>query len=227
MKVQYFTSREMKAILKVSDCELMHMRTSGHLAFNKKGNSYFYALPTGTSVLKHPIGKQLIDWYKEKHPSDINNEPSNKNSQLALERLVIDLLLPLQRKYAGVKITYGFTSASLKRYIANHSKAGTAPDIDQHAASELNNAGKPICERNGAACDILVDGVSAKEVLRFIVKHLSFDRIYYYGANRPLHISSNSKPEKHLQIMKQSSAGRRYPSVKAFGDDAISLAESL
>ena len=39
MSTPHFTSREMKAIMKISDCELMHLRTSKQLSFIKKGCS--------------------------------------------------------------------------------------------------------------------------------------------------------------------------------------------
>ena len=39
------TSKEAKRLLKVSDCELMHLRTSGKVKATKKGNSYLYDLP--------------------------------------------------------------------------------------------------------------------------------------------------------------------------------------
>ena len=38
----YSNSKETMKNLKVSSCELMHLRVSGKLRFMKKGNSYFY-----------------------------------------------------------------------------------------------------------------------------------------------------------------------------------------
>jgi hypothetical protein len=40
----WLTSKEIKAILKVSDCHLMHLRLQGALKFKKVGNSFFYCL---------------------------------------------------------------------------------------------------------------------------------------------------------------------------------------
>ena len=48
----WYTSKEAKQILKVSDCTLMHMRESGKLQFKKKGNAYFYFIDQ-----KIPAGK--------------------------------------------------------------------------------------------------------------------------------------------------------------------------
>jgi hypothetical protein len=227
MHPYFFTSKETKAILGISDCNLMHMRTAGRLKFIKKNNSFLYELPCGASALAHPLGTDLIHWYKNKHKVDINNEPSSVETKQALEMLLGELLLPLQRKFGHLQITYGFTSSALKRYITAKSPAGTAPDIDQHSSCELNTAGNQICSRKGAACDISVEGASMAEVVRYIVTNLNYDRIYYYGTNRPLHISCSSEPTKHLQIMKESEKGRRYPAQKAFREDAITLAETL
>ena len=38
----YLTSKEMRKQLKVSGCELMHLREAGKLKFVKKGNAYHY-----------------------------------------------------------------------------------------------------------------------------------------------------------------------------------------
>jgi hypothetical protein len=38
------SSRETKKSLKISDCELMHMRLSNQLEFKKIGNAFFYLL---------------------------------------------------------------------------------------------------------------------------------------------------------------------------------------
>jgi hypothetical protein len=228
MQPYLFASSETKAIMRISDCELMHMRIAKQLHYVKRGNAFFYELPEGHTVLQHTTGKKLINWYKDKHPVDIDNEPSSTQTIKALELLLAEVLLPLQRKYKNkVQITYGFTSPALKRHISKTSPNGTAPDIDQHAACEVNTAGSLICNRGGAACDVLVAGTPMNEVTRFIVCNLNYDRVYYYGADRPLHVSCSVQPAMHLQIMKESENGRRYPARKAFANDAIKLAETL
>lgn len=40
---KYFSSKEAKAVLKVQDCDLEHIRTSGKLKFVKKGNAFMYS----------------------------------------------------------------------------------------------------------------------------------------------------------------------------------------
>lgn len=222
------TSTEIKAILKITDCELMHMRTRGEIEFEKRGRSYLYDLPEGYSILHHPLGKRLLHWYFGKHSFSESNSPETKESTTALERLLIDILLPINRAFGKPEITYGFTSFSLKKYIQKFSPSGTSPDLDQHSAFEKNSTGNQICSRGGAACDFFVEGIPSSDVVRFIVNSLNYDRIYYYGNNRPLHVSIHpTEPLKHLQVMGTSSKGRRYPGTKAFGDEAIKLAEKL
>lgn len=41
----WLSSTEAKKVLKVSSCELMHLRVSGKLPFKKQGNAYFYQIP--------------------------------------------------------------------------------------------------------------------------------------------------------------------------------------
>jgi len=39
---KYLSSKEMMKELKVSSCDLMHLREGGKLKFVKKGNAFFY-----------------------------------------------------------------------------------------------------------------------------------------------------------------------------------------
>jgi hypothetical protein len=222
-----FSSKDVKAILKVSDCELMHLRTSNQISAIKKGNAFFYQLPVGKTALDHPVGGRLINWYKEVHEVELNNQPKNSDSIDALQALVVEILLPVYQKYPQLKVTYGFTSAELKTYISKHSPNGTAPSLDQHSSCELNKSQNQICDRSGAACDFIVPNVPSNNLVRFIVANLNYDRIYYYGNEKPIHVSVSEKPLRHLQVMAESHKGRRYPSSKAFGDGAIDLAKEL
>lgn len=42
----WLSSKEAKKALKVSDCQLMHLRLAGKLQFRKEGNRFFYLTPT-------------------------------------------------------------------------------------------------------------------------------------------------------------------------------------
>lgn len=44
------SSKETKKALKISDCDLMHMRTAGKLEFKKTGSAYFYLIDQSSFV---------------------------------------------------------------------------------------------------------------------------------------------------------------------------------
>jgi len=224
-----FSSKDFKKLLDVSDCELMHMRVSGKLEFVKQGNAFFYKLHDKQLLLKHPITNQLLNWYQEKHPIEIDNSPKEVESINSILMLIEAVLLPVSQKFCDVKITYGFVSSELNRYIQKNSSSGTSPSIDQHAASELNQANNQISKRHGLACDFTVNSYENKmdQVMLFIVNNLSFDKVYYYGNDKPLHVSVGNKAARHLQIMNISDKGRRIPGRKAYGNKAKVLAEEL
>ncbi|MDP5188383.1 hypothetical protein [Rheinheimera baltica] len=41
----WLSSKEAQKALKVSSCELMHLRVVGKLPYKKQGNAYFYQIP--------------------------------------------------------------------------------------------------------------------------------------------------------------------------------------
>ncbi len=173
--------------------------------------------------------RQLINWHLHKHNGFNGSNSPTLMSELMLVKLTTQILLPLAEHFGDLTITYGFTSAKLSRYIQHQSPAGTAPTLDQHACCELNTKESPICERPGAACDFIMQGYEARmhEVALYICQHLPFDKLYFYGRNRPVHVSVSDTPLRHLQVMMKSPNGRRYPGKKAFGDNALALAKEL
>ena len=207
----------------------MHMRISGELKFIKKGNAFFYKLHDKHLLLKHPLASQLFNWYQDKHAISLDNTPKESESLESTIMMIETVLLPICKKFGNVTITYGFVSSELNKYIQKNSSSGTYPSIDQHAASELNNVNNHICKRHGLACDFIVNGYEERmdEVMLFIVKNLSFDKIYFYGNDRPLHVSVGNESERHLQVMNVSDRGRRIPGKKAYGKKAKILAEEL
>lgn len=42
--ITYLSSKEMRKKLKISSCELMHMREAGKLEYVKKGNAFLYSI---------------------------------------------------------------------------------------------------------------------------------------------------------------------------------------
>jgi len=222
----WFSSTEFKKILAVSDCELMHLRTAGKLTFKKKGNAFLYLLTDKTLLLQNPIMSQLINWHQSKHQSTINNLPNEAESIRALIMLIELILKPVSKKFGSLKITYGFVSSTLNKLIQKQNPSGTCPLRDQHSSAEKNQLGNAICKRSGVACDFIVEGFenNMDMILIYIVSELNFDKIYFYGKDKPIHISTNSEPAKHLQVMALSEKGRRIPGRRAYGSNAIVLA---
>ncbi|MBY5993689.1 hypothetical protein [Ferrimonas balearica] len=158
----------------------------------------------------------LIDWHRDRHPGskNIDNSPKESESWDALRAISDSILLPTEERFGTIEITYGFTSFNLLRYIQGRSPGHMAPNIDQHAAHELNSRGKRICRRGGAACDIWLpqQGNDIRPAARFIASSLPFDRLYFYGDGRPLHVSYGDEHKRQVVLM-QTIRGRRMPKV--------------
>ena len=186
------------------------------------------ATPENSILLNQPIGHELIEWHRKNHNFTGDNRPKITSSQLSLEKLLRLILLPVQQRIGKPEITYGFTCFELKKYIQKYSPKGTAPELDQHCAFEVNSKGNQICSRGGAACDFYVNGMPSSQIVRFVTRELEYDRIYFYGDERPIHVSIHLTDSlRHLQVMNMSSTNRRYPGVKAYGEKASQLAETL
>jgi hypothetical protein len=87
------------------------------------------------------------------------------------------------------------------------------PRLDQHAGHELNRRCKPICDRLGAACDFLVMDEDMEEVALWVAANTPFDRLYFYGKDRPLHVSYSNTPARQFVRMSASASGARVPRV--------------
>jgi hypothetical protein len=109
--------------------------------------------------------------------------------------------------FGSIRLTYGFCSLELGRHI----KARVAPALDQHAAHELNRRGEPICARGGAACDFLVEDEDMRGVAGWIIANLPFDRLYFYGSRRPIHLSYAASELRDAIEMRAGPSGRLVP----------------
>jgi DNA phosphorothioation-associated putative methyltransferase len=122
-------------------------------------------------------------WQKIK----INNNPIQADSYTALYELAKNILDPVIDYYGMISLTYGFASSALTKHI----KGRIAPKLDQHSAYEKNKKNEYICPRLGAAVDFIVEDENMLEVVEWIKDNLVFDRLYFYGVDRPIHISYN------------------------------------
>lgn len=137
----------------------------------------------------------------------VYNVPLRAETYNALFDLATELLDPLIDYFGAIRLTYGFASARLTKHISG----GIAPRLDQHAACEHGSRRTPVCDRGGAACDFIVDDEDMKEVADWIASNLPFDRMYYYGPDRPIHVSYGPTPAGEAFAMKRGQTGRLMP----------------
>lgn len=126
------------------------------------------------------------------------NLPLQVESWQAYRELAIEILDPVVRQYGQPRLTYGFCGTELRRAILTNQSPGIAPRLDQHAACELNQRGKLVCPRQGAAVDLIYPGKNSYQVALWLAQHTPFDRLYLYGPDRPLHISYGPEQNRAL-----------------------------
>lgn len=100
-----------------------------------------------------------------------------------------------------------------------------APSLDQHASMENNSKGNRICKRDGAACDFYIEDQMGQmdKVAQYIIEHLPFDRLYYYGRNKPIHVSVGAENARYVQCRTTKHDGTRVAGRYAYGKRALKL----
>jgi hypothetical protein len=153
-------------------------------------------------------------WLRER----VYNVPERDETWRALSMLCVSILEPASDELGEITVTYGFASAALTRKI----RGGISPAIDQHAGHELKADGLPICARLGQAVDFYIRGVPASRVAKWIADHTPFDRLYYYGEGRPVHVSVGPQECRSITVMIPNASGRRVPR-RVSSDQLIAL----
>ncbi|RQW62384.1 hypothetical protein [Vibrio viridaestus] len=173
--------------------------------------------------------EKLQYWYKRRHPDYDGDNPISASSHLNLQKLCDDILYPVEREYGTVQISYGFTSPQLVRYLLRNSPKDMGPSLDQHASMEVNTKGNRICTRDGAACDFYVSGYESNmgEIAKFITHHLPYDRLYFYGTERPIHISVGPENTQYALIRYRNETGKRVNGKSATGSATLKLFNDL
>jgi hypothetical protein len=142
-----------------------------------------------------------------KYQNLIDPYPQNIKSIEAIKALCQFIIDPIVDYFGkeSFQLTYGFCSPKLKSFldkkdpITGKKNGRVAPNIDQHMAWEINSKGKYYCERLGAACDFQIINTSSSTVVKWIIdRDLPFDSLYYYGDDRPIHISYGSDRKKAI-----------------------------
>jgi len=171
--------------------------------------------------------KRLIECSKTyKKNGRLDNIPKQEKTYIWLKKLAITILDPLVQRFGVIQLTYGFSSEALVDEIKKNPLPGIQPDIDQHASFELNQAGDRICARGGAACDIFSEKITAKKLALWIMNHCDFDKIYFYGDRRPLHVSISEEMSGKIFLMKKIDGNKKIP-IQCNKDNFLSKLELL
>jgi DNA phosphorothioation-associated putative methyltransferase len=156
--------------------------------------------------------RQLIECGATQQATGLPNLPKEPESYVALYELAVNVLDPVIEYFGAIKLTYGFCSPELAREI----KGRIAPQLDQHAAHEKNRRGKYVCSRLGAAVDFLVEDEDMGEVVNWMAENVSFDRLYSYGADRPIHVSYSATPKGEIvDLVQTTNSQRLVPRVRS------------
>lgn len=157
----------------------------------------------------HFTYRQLIECGETQQRTRIPNIPVQADTYTALYDLAVNILDPVIDYFGMVDLTYAFCSAALAKQI----KGRIAPHLDQHAAHERNLRGKPICDRLGAACDFIVADENMEEVAQWVMQNTPVDRLYFYGRDRPIHVSFSETPARQFVRFMETESGRMIPKV--------------
>jgi DNA phosphorothioation-associated putative methyltransferase len=153
--------------------------------------------------------RQLIECGETQHRTGLPNLPEEPDSYTALHDLAVYILDPIIEYFGMIRLTYGFCSPKL----AKHIPARIAPELDQHSAHERRRNGEFVCERLGAACDFIVEDEDMMEVAQWAFDNTPVDRLYFYGAQLPIHISWSESPARQFVMMTAGPSGRRIPKI--------------
>lgn len=136
----------------------------------------------------------------------INPYPQEEKTLDWIRQLGDKVIKPIEKKFgaSNFALTYGFCAKGLLTFLRTTNPKTGKPfgriyeKVDQHMGEELNRNGKPYCKHPGIACDFYIKGVSSKDVLAWLLidSNIPYDSIYYYGEDRPIHISYGVKQRK-------------------------------
>ena len=161
----------------------------------------------------HFTYRDLIECGETQALTRLPNLPRQPDTYTALNELARHVLDPVIDYFGMIRLTYGFCSQDLVKQIPGR----IAPDLDQHAGHERRESGKLICERLGAACDFLVEDEDMEEVANWVYENTEVDRVYFYGKERPIHVSYSDTPARQLVEIIPLVGGRTIPRVRKRG----------
>lgn len=153
--------------------------------------------------------RQMIECGETQARTGLANVPMRPESYTAFVELAEHVLDPVIDYFGMIRLTYGFCSPQLAKQIPGR----IDPKLDQHAAHEKNRLGTPICSRLGAAVDFIVDDENMQEVAQWVVTNTPFDRLYFYGEDKPIHISYGPNQDRQVVRMILGNSGRLVPRI--------------
>lgn len=141
----------------------------------------------------------------------IANTAKDPRTLNAIKEMADLILEPIMENFGQLNLTYGLCTNDLLLQLKKKPSPGIAPQLDQHAGYEVNSRGSRICKRDGFACDFYVAGTESLTIAKWIVLNLPFDRLYFYGKDRPIHISIAPENNYAITLLEQSPSERRIP----------------
>jgi DNA phosphorothioation-associated putative methyltransferase len=161
--------------------------------------------------------RDFIECGETQQRLNLSNLPSSPDTYNALFQLATQILDPVIDYFGGINLTYGFCSGELSKHI----KERVEPSLDQHASHEKKKNGKLICERLGAACDFIVEDEDMREVADWIIENLPYDRLYFYGSDRPLHVSFGPSNQRAAFEIKKLEGKKIVPKSYKLKDNTV------
>ena len=159
---------------------------------------------------QHLSYRQIIECGETQAKTGLANCPKQADSYTALYDLASHVLDPVIDYFGMIKLTYGFCSHDLGKHI----KGRVAPKLDQHAAHETNSKKTFICPRLGAAIDFIVEDENMREVADWVAENTLFDRLYFYGEDRPIHVSYGPEQKGEYIDLVMTESGRQVPRIR-------------
>jgi len=181
------------------------------------------AIDLSSKCSQHFYYADLIQCGETQARTQIINTPRDPRTIQAIKDIALTILDPVVNQFGSLSLSYGFCSKELLKHIKKQLSPGIAPQLDQHAGYELNFKNNRICKRDGFSCDFYVTGIDSLTIAKWVVINLPFDRLYFYGKDRPLHISIAPDNNYAITLLEQSPSERCIP--KNIKKDAFLLKE--
>ncbi len=162
---------------------------------------------------RHLTYRQLIECGETQQSTGLSNCPKQPDSYTALYDLATQILDPVIDYFGMIGLTYCFCSHDLGKRINKR----VAPKLDQHAAHELNTKKNLICPRLGAAVDFIVEDENMREVADWVAENTPFDRLYFYGEDRSIHVSYGPEQKGEYIDLVMTETGRQVPKIRNQG----------